>query len=472
MDGSKGQISQESAFDDDVEPVRSRAKMPAKGQLSPQDIQLARKTVENLVVAADAARDEDFWEDEDAHETDEDIVTPMAAPPEPVPPEPDLRPEIAALLQSEQADGARSSTAPRPPRQKFRSLTPHSPIVFGAVTVAVGFTSLALVLMPLVGGNKETNAAAQPQVALAAQPTPAAVAAQTPAPAQTSAQTSPPPAPVLAAAPVATAETAPTLAPAEETQTVATKVVETPAPGIEAPEIPQAAQQIASLSPTFPSLAAPTLPQALPETAEAPAPATTETAPVRVAMLRPMPRPEDRQPAVDESAGLAALAPIETAIPPQDTAAVPEGIPSLTGPEAAPKPFLTTEGLSLFVHAPVGLRQGDLETTETFLNTLGLDSVYVGRTSHTIRQSNVRFYHARDRDAATALADAINADLRDFSAARPAPPTGTIEVWLSGRGAPRITTEGAKSENGVSLSLRRLRASLEAFARGSSEGAK
>lgn len=61
-----------------------------------------------------------------------------------------------------------------------------------------------------------------------------------------------------------------------------------------------------------------------------------------------------------------------------------------------------------------------------------------------ISESNVRYFHGRDRGEAERLANAYSARLRDFTSFRPKPNEGTVEVWLAGQSAraavrPRVT---------------------------------
>ena len=51
-----------------------------------------------------------------------------------------------------------------------------------------------------------------------------------------------------------------------------------------------------------------------------------------------------------------------------------------------------------------------------------------------ISQTQVRFFHPEDREAASKVADAMSARLRSFTNFDPKPPQGTIELWLAGGG--------------------------------------
>ena len=46
-------------------------------------------------------------------------------------------------------------------------------------------------------------------------------------------------------------------------------------------------------------------------------------------------------------------------------------------------------------------------------------------------ESEVRFFHPEDAPEAARIAAAVDATARDFSAYRPAPAPGTLDVWLA-----------------------------------------
>ena len=46
--------------------------------------------------------------------------------------------------------------------------------------------------------------------------------------------------------------------------------------------------------------------------------------------------------------------------------------------------------------------------------------------------TNIRFYHSEDRPEAERLAQLVGGRLRDFTAFRPSPARGTVEIWLAG----------------------------------------
>ncbi|MEO0654155.1 MAG: hypothetical protein AAFY77_04740 [Pseudomonadota bacterium] len=61
----------------------------------------------------------------------------------------------------------------------------------------------------------------------------------------------------------------------------------------------------------------------------------------------------------------------------------------------------------------------------------GLPLATTQRVGYTITRDQVRFFHDEDIAAAGTLADAVDAELRDFTAFSPKPPVGSIEIYLS-----------------------------------------
>ena len=66
------------------------------------------------------------------------------------------------------------------------------------------------------------------------------------------------------------------------------------------------------------------------------------------------------------------------------------------------------------------------------------------RVNLTISNSNVRYFHSEDAEAAAIIANGIGARLRDFTDFEPAPPEGLVEIWMAGReiSAPTQTARG------------------------------
>lgn len=86
------------------------------------------------------------------------------------------------------------------------------------------------------------------------------------------------------------------------------------------------------------------------------------------------------------------------------------------------------------LHVPVSVTDDRLGDVTARLGAAGFTGDDPRRTGLSISESNVRYFHAEDADAAAVLADAIGAQARDFTNFSPAPPKGLIEIWLAGRG--------------------------------------
>ncbi|OYX42334.1 MAG: hypothetical protein B7Z02_12395 [Rhodobacterales bacterium 32-67-9] len=89
---------------------------------------------------------------------------------------------------------------------------------------------------------------------------------------------------------------------------------------------------------------------------------------------------------------------------------------------------------SVVLHAPAGVADATLVETVDKLVAVGVPVGEPSRVGFTISESNVRYFHAADAEAAAAIATEVGARLRDFTSFDPAPPAGTIEVWLAGKG--------------------------------------
>lgn len=108
----------------------------------------------------------------------------------------------------------------------------------------------------------------------------------------------------------------------------------------------------------------------------------------------------------------------------------PPAAPDLPLPASRAAP--TTE-LTLILHAPASLSDGEVGSVEDRLLAGGFGDAMLRPTDITISQSNVRYFSPEDAAAAKAVAAALNADLRDFTSFSPRPPAGTLEIWLAGR---------------------------------------
>lgn len=203
----------------------------------------------------------------------------------------------------------------------------------------------------------------------------------------------------------------------------------------------------------------------LPAAAPVAAPAPADAPPSRAAAPPPRPR---------VGAGTASLAPLAPAdaaaasgaaltgwaapvpgrltapqIPAGDAPLPTQALPAVfSAPEA---PAAKAPAASLFpgpvvVNAPVSVADADLAEAVDRLGAAGVPVGDPSRVGFTVSESNVRYFHAADAEAAAAIADTLGARLRDFTSFAPAPPAGTIEVWLAGNGASGSAT-ARKSTN-------------------------
>lgn len=102
-------------------------------------------------------------------------------------------------------------------------------------------------------------------------------------------------------------------------------------------------------------------------------------------------------------------------------------------PEANPPAASLLSG-PVILHAPAGVADAALAGTVGRLAAAGVPVGEPSRVGFTISESNVRYFHAADAEVAAAIAAEVGARLRDFTSFDPAPPAGTIEVWLAGKG--------------------------------------
>lgn len=110
--------------------------------------------------------------------------------------------------------------------------------------------------------------------------------------------------------------------------------------------------------------------------------------------------------------------------------------------EAAPMPpFSLAEDLfapgsalpqaRVFVFAPAALSQNEVSAQVAALAETGLQTANLQRIEMTISTAHVRYYTASDTTVATALAETLGVEARDFTGTVSGEP-GHIEVWLAG----------------------------------------
>jgi hypothetical protein len=112
------------------------------------------------------------------------------------------------------------------------------------------------------------------------------------------------------------------------------------------------------------------------------------------------------------------------------------------------------------VNLPSGTPQARFTNVAGLLQSAGFDDVRNARTPYTIRETQVRFFHPQDAEAAAIVAQETGAALRDFTGYRPLPALGSIEVWLAGQATPTQTARGSNAEFSLSLEVETFRAAV------------
>lgn len=107
------------------------------------------------------------------------------------------------------------------------------------------------------------------------------------------------------------------------------------------------------------------------------------------------------------------------------------------------------------MNAPESLTEAEIAAIVEELRGRGFVLTEPARVAATVKQSNVRYFHEADAEAAAAVAAALGAIVRDFTDFASTPPAGTIEVWIAGRGptsaavpgkTKRVTKRSAQTE--------------------------
>ncbi len=280
-----------------------------------------------------------------------------------------------------------------------------------------------------------------PQIATVTPP-----AAVTPAPAEPEAA----PAPEVAAALPQTRPLArPEAAPAEGAATQAALVLPDTATGslsdtatapAAAPATAPATAPAATAEPALPIVAAPEPATASPApeqtlAAETPSAIATLTAPADAPEVAP-----------DAPEALAALAAPETALPtaPEATApgaALNSAAPVIAAIPPAARPWdprgrdlAAAQNLRIILTTSSAMSATQRAGFEAAIESFGFSIGTAQTAGFRISENQVRFFHPEDINAAGALADAVGARVRDFTSFRPAPPPGTLEIYLNAEG--------------------------------------
>ncbi|MEM9031175.1 MAG: hypothetical protein AAGB18_00895 [Pseudomonadota bacterium] len=122
---------------------------------------------------------------------------------------------------------------------------------------------------------------------------------------------------------------------------------------------------------------------------------------------------------------------------PQGSGATPDLSLALVPPQARPEPVerAPAPAVQVVLNAPASVTEDGLSgAAASVAAATGFTTETRPLVDFSISSSNVRYFHAEDREAAAAVATELSARLRDFTGFTPAPEPGIIEVWLSGAG--------------------------------------
>ena len=142
-----------------------------------------------------------------------------------------------------------------------------------------------------------------------------------------------------------------------------------------------------------------------------------------------------------------------------ETGTMPEDIleeTAQTSEEPTLSPLPVDSDVRVILHAPRSVPGERVGLLSDALGEAGV-SAEVRGVNMTITRDNVRFYHPQDREAAALVAQAMDADLRDFTDFSPSPPEGLIEVWVAGEeigGSSSGTAAGSGTLSGLRGDLR------------------
>lgn len=128
----------------------------------------------------------------------------------------------------------------------------------------------------------------------------------------------------------------------------------------------------------------------------------------------PQPRPQPNESITNETGATAPTA--DSA----DAAALPSD---------AGTPF---DEIRAVIHVPRQTTGATVDNATAAIAGLGIPEAPPRTTGFNISQTHLRYYHPEDARAAQMLGDRIGAPVRDFTAHRPSPNVGLVEVWVAG----------------------------------------
>ena len=156
-------------------------------------------------------------------------------------------------------------------------------------------------------------------------------------------------------------------------------------------------------------------------------------------------RPDQTQVA-DQALVVSSLAPAPAQYPSPDR--LQDLVPVLSGPgiellppeplaPSAPSEAVAIEpgATVIYLHAAVTAEAEEVETAmASVTEATGFPAQTTPPFDFKISQTQVRFFHPEDREAAARVAETMSARLRSFTNFDPKPAPGTVELWLAGGG--------------------------------------
>jgi hypothetical protein len=128
-------------------------------------------------------------------------------------------------------------------------------------------------------------------------------------------------------------------------------------------------------------------------------------------------------------------------------------------------------GTRLLVAAPGSLPDEEVGRVVEMLAAGGFGGVSSGTVDISITRSNVRYFHAEDEPAAervqALLRPDFEADVRAFTHFSPAPPPGTVELWLAGDA---VSRSAGATRSATAATVRRVAPASGPAANGTDNG--
>ena len=155
--------------------------------------------------------------------------------------------------------------------------------------------------------------------------------------------------------------------------------------------------------------------------------------------------------------------PLPQTVPPLVLTSTPP-IPQRPTPVENTEPQIVNPGLAeatnVVLLVPAFVPQAEAEDAIQTAAALGIPVDQTRRANLSISQTNIRYFHAEDAEAATILASGLGGIARDFTNFRPPPNPGVIEIWIEGQGG-STSNQGSATARGIEADLEALRNSIQ-----------